>query len=98
MDDERKDGSRAADPERGTSAAEAARKYGLTIAEIEDLEGTVSGRSRERTSEQTDERGSTQGEQHKCLKQKIGDLVMDIDILKEAQKPYLPTTPGTSEE
>jgi len=32
------------------------------------------------------------------LKRKIGDLVMDIDILREPQKPYLPTVPGTSDE
>ena len=37
-------------------------------------------------------------EEIKRLKRKIGDLVMDIDILKEAQKPYLPTMPGTSDE
>lgn len=35
-------------------------------------------------------------EQIKKLKQKIGDLVMDIDILKEAAKRH-PPMPGTSE-
>ncbi len=34
--------------------------------------------------------------QIKRLKQKIGDLVMDIDILKEAVKRH-PPMPGTSE-
>ena len=36
-------------------------------------------------------------EQIKKLKQKIGDLVMDIDILREAAKRH-PPTPGTSEQ
>jgi hypothetical protein len=36
-------------------------------------------------------------EQIKKLKQKIGDLVMDIDILREAAKRH-PQTPGTSEQ
>ena len=37
-------------------------------------------------------------EQIKRLKQKIGDLVTDLDILKKAWKPYLPTMPGALEE
>ena len=37
-------------------------------------------------------------EQIMKLKQKIGDLVTDVDILKEAMKPYRPTPPGMSDE
>jgi len=37
-----------------------------------------------------------QEEQIKKLKQKIGDLVMDMDILREAAKRH-PPTPGTSD-
>ena len=36
-------------------------------------------------------------EQIKKLKQKIGDLVMDIDILREVAERH-PPTPGTSEQ
>ncbi len=36
-------------------------------------------------------------EQIKKLKQKIGDLVLDNDILREALKPY-PLARGTSDE
>ena len=36
-------------------------------------------------------------EQINKLKQKIGDLVMDMDILREAAKRH-PPTPGTSEQ
>ena len=30
----------------------------------------------------------------KRLKREVGELVMDIEILKDVQKPYLPTTQG----
>lgn len=81
-----------------TSVAEAARKHALTIAEVEDwkdkfLGGAENGLlSRPRNDEALRE------EEIKRLKRKVGELVMDIDILKEAQKPYLPTTPGTLDE
>lgn len=81
-----------------TSVSEAARKHGLTIAQVEDWKekffmGAENAlRSRPRNDE------AIKDEEIKRLKRKIGDLVMDIDILKEAQKPYLPTMPGTSDE
>lgn len=81
-----------------TSLAEAARKHGLTINQLEDWkEKFLSGaenalRTRPRNEE------AVKDEEIKRLKRKIGDLVMDIDILKEAQKPYLPTMPGTYDE
>lgn len=80
-----------------TSGAEAARKHGLTISEIEDWkERFLSGAENALRSRPKNEE-ALKDERIKKLKQKIGDLVMDIDILKEAQKPYLPTMPGTSE-
>ena len=71
-----------------TSVAEAARQHGLTVAEIEDwreklLRGAENAlRSRPRDDE------ALKDEQIKTLKQKIGDLVLDNDILREALKPY----------
>ncbi|MGH7253451.1 MAG: transposase [Nitrospiraceae bacterium] len=71
-----------------TSVAEAARTHGLTVAEIEDwrdrfLVGAENAlRSRPKDEEALKE------EQIKKLKQKIGDLVLDNDILREALKPY----------
>ena len=71
-----------------TSAQEAARKHGLTVAEIEGwqerylLAAENALRSRPRDEE------ALKDEQIKKLKQKIGDLVTDVDILKEAMKPY----------
>jgi transposase-like protein len=80
-----------------TSVAEAARKHGLTVAEIEDwrerfLLGAENAlRSRPRDDE------ALKDEQIKRLKQKVGELVLDLDILKTAER-LRPTIPTTSEE
>ncbi|HJS67015.1 MAG TPA: helix-turn-helix domain-containing protein [Nitrospiraceae bacterium] len=71
-----------------TSAAEAARKHGLTVAEVEDwrdrflLGADNALRNRPKDDEALKE------EPLKKLKQKIGELVLDNDILREALKPY----------
>ncbi len=81
-----------------TSAQQAARKHGLTGAEIEGwqerylLAAENALRSRPRDEE------ALKDKQIKKLKQKIGDLVTDVDILKEAMKPYRPTPPGMSDK
>ena len=77
-----------------TSVQEAARKHGLTVAEVEDwkekflLAAENALRSRPKDEEALKE------EQIKRLKQKIGELVLDIDILKEAMKGFLFTSPS----
>ena len=69
-----------------TSAPEAARSHGLTVAEVEDwkdrflLAGENGLRARPKNEEALRE------EQIKKLKQKVGELVLDIDIFKEAMK------------
>jgi len=79
-----------------TSAQEAARQHGLTVAEVEDwrdkfLLGAENAlRSRPRNEEALRE------EELKRLKQKVGELVLDLDIFKEAAK-LRPTEPGTLE-
>ena len=73
-----------------TTAAEAARKHGLTVAEIEDWkERFLSGAENALRSKPLDEEAQKDAE-IKRLKQKVGELVMDMDILQEAAKPYLP--------
>ena len=80
-----------------TTTQEAARKNDLTVADIENwrenflLGGENSLRSRPKDEEALKE------EQIKKLQRKIGELVMDIDILKEANKTR-PTKPGMSDE
>lgn len=69
-----------------TSVAEAARKHALTVAEVEDwrdrfLQGVENAlRSRPKDEEALRE------EAIKKLKQKVGELVLDNDILKETLK------------
>ena len=78
-----------------TSIQEAARAHGLTMAEIEDwkdkfLLGAENAlRSRPRDEE------ALKDEQIKRLKQKVGELVLDMDILREANKlrPFVASSP-----
>ena len=69
-----------------TSVAQAARQHALTVAEIEQwkerfLTAAENGlRSRPLDDE------ALKDTEIKRLKQKVGELVMDIDILKEAAK------------
>jgi hypothetical protein len=74
-----------------TSVAEAARKYGLKVAEVEEwrdrflLAAESALRSRPRDED------ALKDEEIKRLKQKVGDLVLDLDILKTANPaPYGP--------
>ena len=68
-------------PERRTSVAEAARQHGLTVAEVKDWrEKFLLGAENALRSRPKDE-GAVKDEQIKKLKQKIGDLVLDHDIL-----------------
>jgi transposase-like protein len=77
-----------------TSAQEAARQHGLTVAEVEDWkERFLSGAENGLRSKPLDEEALKEAE-IKRLKQKVGELVMDMDILKEAAKPYLPNPLG----
>ena len=80
-----------------TSIQEAARSHGLTVGEIEDWKdkflaaGENALRSRPRDEEALKE------EQIRKLKQKVGELVLDLDILKEASRSR-PFEEGTSGE
>ena len=80
-----------------TSAAEAARKHGLTVAEIEGWKDQffLGAENALRSKPKDDE--ALKDEQIKKLKQKIGDLVMDLDVLKEAMKGH-PFAPKMSDE
>jgi transposase-like protein len=69
-----------------TSAAEAARKHGLTIADIEEWKDRfLAGAENALRSRPLDDEAQKDHE-IKRLKQKVGELVMDVDILKEATK------------
>ncbi len=71
-----------------TSVVEAARTHGLTVAEVDDWrEKFLLGAENALRSRPRDEE-ALKDEHIKKLKQKIGDLVLDNDILQEALKPY----------
>jgi len=80
-----------------TSAQEAARKHGITVAELEDWKERYLLAAENALRARPKDEEALREEQIKKLKQKIGDLVMDIDILKEAAKRH-PPMPGTPEE
>jgi len=75
-----------------TSLAEAARAHGLTVGEIEDWRDKfILGAENALRSKPKDEE-ALKDEQIKRLKQKVGELVLDLDILREANKlrPFEP--------
>ena len=79
-----------------TSVAEAARQHDLTVAEIEEWkERFLTSAENGLRSKPLDDEALKEA-QIKRLKQKVGELVMDIDILKEAARghPTLRQTPS----
>ena len=70
------------------SAAEAARKHGLTVAEVEDWRDRFLLGAENALRNRPKDEEALKEEQLKKLKQKIGELVLDNDILREALKPY----------
>ncbi len=77
--------------------AEAARTHGLTVAEVEDWRDRFLLGAENALRARPKDEEALKEEQIKKLKQKIGDLVLDNDILREALKPY-PLARGTSDE
>ena len=70
------------------SVAEAGRKHGLTVAEIEQWkERLLSGAEHALRSKPLDEEAQ-QDQEIKRLKQNVGALVMDLDIMTEAVNGY----------
>ena len=80
-----------------TTAAEAARRHGLKVAEVEEWhEGFLLGaENAQRARPKEDE--ALREEELNRLKRKVGELTIDLDIVREANR-LRPTTPGTSDE
>ena len=80
-----------------TTAAEAARRHGLRVAEVEEwrdrfllgAENALRARPKEDEALREEEL-----DRYKC---KLGELTMDLEILQTAAR-LRPTTPGTSHE
>ena len=81
-----------------TSAPEAARRHGLTVAEVERwIEQGLAGMENQLRSRPRDDE-ALRDEEVTRLKQKVGELVLDNDILREAIRPYRPSEGRTSDE
>jgi len=84
-----------------TTPAEAARKHGLTVGEVEDWRDKFLFGAENALRSKPKDDDALKDEQIKRLKQKVGELVLDVDILKEANKlrPFeLPLPSWKSEE
>ena len=69
-----------------TSAVEAARTHGLTVAQVEEWrELFLAGAENAPRARPRDEE-ALKDQQIRRLKEKVGDLVMDLEILKEASR------------
>jgi len=80
-----------------TSAQEAARKHGLTVAEVEEWKDRFVLAAENALRSRPKDEEALKDEQIKKLERKVGQLVMDIEILKEASK-LRPFPPETSDE
>jgi transposase-like protein len=80
-----------------TTVAEAARRHGLKVAEVEEWRDRflLAAENGLRARPKDDE--ALREEMVNRLKRKAGELTMDLDILREAAR-LRPTTPGTSDE
>jgi len=80
-----------------TTAAEAARRHGLKVAEVEEWrDRLLLGAENALRARPKDEEALREEELNR-LKRKVGELTIDIDILREAARQR-PTLPGTSNE
>ena len=79
-----------------TTAVEAARRHGLKVADVEGWRDRflLGAENALRARQKEDE--ALREEEINRLKRKVGELTMDLDILREAARR--PTTPGTSDE
>ncbi len=77
-----------------TTIAEAARQHGLTVAEIEGWQDRFLVAAENALRNRPKDEDALKDAQIKQLKQKVGELVLDLDILREAMKghPFGPTT------
>jgi transposase-like protein len=80
-----------------TTAAEAARRHGLRVAEVEEWRDRFLLGAENALRARPKEEEALREEEVNRLKRKVGELTMDLDILRTAQK-LRPTSPGTSSE
>ncbi len=79
-----------------TTVVEAARQHDLTVAEIESWQDRFLVAAENALRNRPKDEEALKDAQIKQLKQKVGELVLDLDILREALKgrPFDPKTSG----
>jgi transposase-like protein len=80
-----------------TTAAEAARRHGLKIAEVEDWRDRFLFGAENALRARPQEDEALREEELNRFRRKVGELTMDLDILRTAAR-LRPTAPGTSHE
>ncbi len=80
-----------------TTVAEAARRHGLKVAEVEEWRDRFLLAAENGLRARPKEDEALREEMVNRLKRKVGELTMDLDILREAAR-LRPMTPGTSDE
>jgi transposase-like protein len=80
-----------------TTAVEAARKHDLTVAEIESWKDTFLLAAENALRSRPKDEEALHQEQVKKLERKVGQLVMELDIAREALKLH-PFSETTSDE
>lgn len=80
-----------------TSVQEAARKHDLTVAEVEEWKDRFLLAAENALHSRPKDEDALKDEQIKKLERKVGQLVMDMEILHEASK-LRPFAPETSDE
>jgi len=80
-----------------TTAAEAARRHGLKVAEVEEWRERFLLGAENALRAWPKEEEALREEEVNRLKRKVGELTLDLDILRGAATQR-PTTPGTSAE
>jgi transposase-like protein len=80
-----------------TTAAEAVRRHGLKVAEVEEWRERFLVGAENALCARPRQQDALREEELNRLKRTVGELTMDLDILREAAKQR-PTTPGTSDE
>ena len=72
-----------------TTPAEAARKYGLTVREVEEWrDKALAAMENNALRSRPRDEAAQQEQEIKRLKQKVGELVMDLDVYKEAMRGH----------
>ena len=80
-----------------TTAAEAARRHGLKVAEVEEWRDRFLLGAENALRARPKEDEALREEELNRYKRKLGELTMDLEILRTAAR-LRPTLPGTSEE